>query len=89
MGVIALLFFSISCINKKPVEIPLTIQQDSTELIEMAKLARETITAEVADGLELSLWASDSLAPDPIALDIDNEGNVYITRTNRAKKLRI
>lgn len=85
MGVIALLFFSISCINKKPVEIPLTIQQDSTELIEMAKLARETITAEVADGLELSLWASDSLAPDPIALDIDNEGNVYITRTNRAK----
>lgn len=85
MGVIFLLFFSISCINKKPVEIPLTIQQDSTELIEMAKLARETITAEVADGLELSLWASDSLAPDPIALDIDNEGNVYITRTNRAK----
>ena len=85
LGVIVLLFFSISCINKKPVEIPLTIQQDSTELIEMAKLARETITAEVADGLELSLWASDSLAPDPIALDIDNEGNVYITRTNRAK----
>lgn len=85
MGVIFLLFFSISCINKKPVEIPLTIQQDSTELIEMAKLARETITAEVAEGLELSLWASDSLAPDPIALDIDNEGNVYITRTNRAK----
>ncbi|MFV1451042.1 HEAT repeat domain-containing protein [Maribacter sp. HS] len=85
LGVIFLLFFSISCINKKPVEIPLTIQQDSTELIEMAKLARETITAEVADGLELSLWASDSLAPDPIALDIDNEGNVYITRTNRAK----
>jgi len=85
LGIIALLFFSISCINKKPVEIPLTIQQDSTELIEMAKLARETITAEVADGLELSLWASDSLAPDPIALDIDNEGNVYITRTNRAK----
>ncbi|MEP5545956.1 DUF7133 domain-containing protein [Maribacter dokdonensis] len=85
LGVIALLFFSISCINKKPVEIPITIQQDSTELIEMAKIARETITAEVADGLELSLWASDSLAPDPIALDIDNEGNVYITRTNRAK----
>ncbi len=84
MGIIAL-SSCVSCFNKKPVEIPLTIQQDSTDLIEMAKLARETITAEVADGLELSLWASDSLAPDPIALDIDNEGNVYITRTNRAK----
>ncbi|WP_291962179.1 PVC-type heme-binding CxxCH protein [Maribacter sp.] len=84
LGIIAL-SSCVSCFNKKPVEIPLTIQQDSTDLIEMAKLARETITAEVADGLELSLWASDSLAPDPIALDIDNEGNVYITRTNRAK----
>tara|TARA_R110002051_G_scaffold5108_3_gene27372 strand:+ start:16445 stop:19876 length:3432 start_codon:yes stop_codon:yes gene_type:complete len=84
-GVIALLFFSISCINKKPVEIPLTIQQDSTALIEMAKLARETVTAKVAEGLKLSLWASDSLAPDPIAMDIDNDGNIYITRSNRNK----
>ncbi|SIR02845.1 DUF7133 domain-containing protein [Maribacter ulvicola] len=85
LGLVLLLFFCASCINKKPVEIPLTIQQDSTELIEMAKLARETITAQVADGLELSLWASDSLAPDPIAMDIDNEGNIYITRSNRHK----
>ena len=84
-GIASLLFFCASCVNKKPVEIPLTIQQDSTELIEMAKLARETITAEVADGLVLSLWASDSLAPDPIAMDIDDDGNVYITRSNRNK----
>ncbi|MEP2237681.1 MAG: heme-binding protein, partial [Maribacter sp.] len=85
LGTIFLMFLCASCINKKPVEIPLTIQQDSTDLIEMAKLARETITADVAEGLKLSLWASDSLAPDPIALDIDNEGNVYITRSNRNK----
>ncbi|HDZ03602.1 hypothetical protein LCGC14_0127840 [marine sediment metagenome] len=84
-GIICFLFLCTSCINRNPTEIPLTIQQDSTDLIEMAKKARETITAKVADGLELSLWASDSLAPDPIAMDIDNEGNVYITRSNRNK----
>jgi len=84
-GIASLLFFCASCVNKKPIEIPLTIEQDSTDLIEMAKLARKTITAKVADGLELSLWASDSLAPDPIAMDIDDEGNVYITRSNRNK----
>ena len=85
LGIVSLLFLSVSCINKKPVEIPLTIQQDSTDLIEMAKIARETVTAKVADGLILSLWASDSLAPDPIAMDIDDDGNVYITRSNRNK----
>ncbi|SHK44759.1 putative membrane-bound dehydrogenase domain-containing protein [Maribacter aquivivus] len=85
LGIVSLLFLSVSCINKKPVEIPLTIQQDSTDLIEMAKIARETVTAKVADGLVLSLWASDSLAPDPIAMDIDDDGNVYITRSNRNK----
>lgn len=40
---------------------------------------------EVADGLKVSLWASDSLAPDPIAMSIDDEGKVYLTRTNRQK----
>jgi quinoprotein glucose dehydrogenase len=84
-GIVPLCLIALSCQNQKPTEIPLTIQQDSTDLLEMAKLARETVTAKVADGLKLSLWASDSLAPDPIAMDIDDEGNVYITRSNRNK----
>ena len=33
----------------------------------------------------ISLWASDSLAPDPVAMSIDDEGRVYLTRTNRQK----
>jgi len=85
LGILPLCLLTFSCKQKNPIEIPLTIQQDSTALLEMAKLARESISAKVADGLKLSLWASDSLAPDPIALDIDNEGNVYITRSNRNK----
>tara|TARA_R110002074_G_scaffold223009_1_gene393893 strand:- start:5575 stop:8970 length:3396 start_codon:yes stop_codon:yes gene_type:complete len=85
LGIFTICLLTISCKQKKPIEIPLTIQQDSTALLEMAKLARESISANVADGLKLSLWASDSLAPDPIAMDIDDNGNVYITRSNRNK----
>ena len=70
---------------KIPVEIPLTIQQDSAAGILMAKESRENVAPKIAPGLQLSLWASDSLAPDPIALNIDDEGNVYLTRTNRQK----
>lgn len=66
-------------------ETPLVIMEDSTAILETVKQARESVTAQVADGLQLSLWASDSLAPDPIAMDMDDEGNVYITRSNRNK----
>ncbi len=40
---------------------------------------------ELAEGLEVKLWATDSLAPDPVAMSIDDFGNVYLTRTNRQK----
>ena len=84
-GMLSLFLITLSCEPKKPIEIPLVIQKDSTALLEAVKLARESISAKVADGLKLSLWASDSLAPDPIAMDIDDEGKVYITRSNRNK----
>ena len=45
--------------------------------------------AQVADGLKLSLWASDSLVPDPVAVSIDDYGRVYLTGTKRRKKSEI
>jgi len=44
---------------------------------------REKTPAVVHDDFTLSLWASDSLAPDPIAMSITDQGEVYITRSNR------
>ncbi|MFS4456841.1 HEAT repeat domain-containing protein [Maribacter sp. 2304DJ31-5] len=61
------------------------IYEDSVTIKEKAELARKSITAIMAKGLELSLWASDSLAPDPIAMDIDDYGKIYLTRSNRQK----
>ena len=82
-----LLLGAISCDRKPniPTEIPITKIQDSATAITVALESRENIAAKIADGLVLDLWASDSLAPDPIALNIDNHGNVYVTRTNRQK----
>lgn len=73
------------CETKKPTETPLVVVEDTTLIDQKIALARESITPVVADGLELSLWATDSLAPDPIAMDIDDLGRVYITRSNRNK----
>lgn len=83
----AVFLVNISCDTKsnKPKETPLTVVEDSVLGMTKAKEARESIVAKMAEGLELNLWASDSLAPDPIAMDIDNKGRIYLTRTNRQK----
>ena len=45
-----------------------------------------TVSPRIADGLTLSLWATDSLVADPVAIDIDDQGRLYFTRTNRRKQ---
>ncbi len=86
-GFLIILVAAASCDTRsnKPKEVPLTVYEDSLLGRSKAKEAREGIVAKLADGLELNLWASDSLAPDPIAMDIDTKGRIYLTRTNRAK----
>jgi putative membrane-bound dehydrogenase-like protein len=76
-----------SCKNKPelPKETPLVIYEDSVNGLARAKEIRENTAAVVADGLTLTLWATDSLAPDPVAMSIDDLGRVYLTRTNRQK----
>ncbi len=43
------------------------------------------IKPELADSLTLSLWGIDSLVISPIAIDIDDNGALYYTTTNRQK----
>ncbi|WP_088340831.1 PVC-type heme-binding CxxCH protein [Robiginitalea sediminis] len=82
---LALLAVSCNRTPDIPTEIPLAIEQPDSIAQPLALEARETIAAQVADGLELSLWATDSLAPDPVSMDIDKWGRIYLTRTNRQK----
>ena len=62
-----------------------TIREDIHTVKLRSDKIRENTPIELADGLKLTLWATDSLAPDPIALSVDDYGKVYLTRTNRAK----
>lgn len=68
-----------------PPEQPLVLTQTDSLADSLATSARAGVSAQVAEGLELHLWATDSLAPDPVAMDIDEQGRVYLTRTNRQK----
>jgi len=61
------------------------VKEDPTLSRQRAKEIRTKASVTVADGLQLSLWASDSLAPDPVSMAIDDQGRVYLTRTNRQK----
>lgn len=81
----ALLFSSCEHDPKVSQEPLLVIKEDSITVDARFKEIQENVPAQVADGLILSLWASDSLAPDPVAMSVDDLGNIYLTRTNRQK----
>lgn len=68
-----------------PTEEAVILEQADSTAQRLAKETLATMAPRVAKGLELSLWATDSLAPDPIAIDIDDMGRIYLTRTNRQK----
>ena len=74
-----------SCTEKAPVEQPLVIREDLTTLSDRTREIVASTAIETAQGIRVSLWATDSLAPDPVAMDIDDQGAVYLTRTNRQK----
>ena len=61
------------------------VREDGSTARARARAIKESVALTVADGLKVDLWASDSLAPDPIAMSIDDQGRVYLTRTNRQK----
>ncbi|MBL7872872.1 MAG: HEAT repeat domain-containing protein [Cyclobacteriaceae bacterium] len=75
----------ISSCSTPPAEKPLVVREDPAEGVIKAKEARENVSVQIADGLILNLWASDSLAPDPIAMSINDDGAIFLTRTNRQK----
>ena len=64
---------------------PLIIREDPAKARAYASEIRDKVAIKLADGLKLDLWASDSLAPDPVAMSIDDQGRVYLTRTVRQK----
>lgn len=77
---ISFLFIVTSCSSQPEPEI---ISVDENEASERAKSIRGEVSVELADSLNLSLWASEELLGDPIGLDITNTGEAFVSITNR------
>jgi HEAT repeat protein/glucose/arabinose dehydrogenase/mono/diheme cytochrome c family protein len=60
-------------------------QMDPAKATALAKAIDTTVKPTLAEGLTLQLWAMDSLVADPVSIDIDDQGRIYYTRTNRQK----
>lgn len=74
-----------SCNSKQDVTDARIKLMDTAQTAALAKTIESGVTPKLADGLTLKLWAVDSLVADPVSIDIDDQGRIYYTRTNRQK----
>lgn len=64
--------------------------QKEVNTIEPQKAAKiaagieEKVPVELAEGMKLNLWASEELIIDPVGLDVDNKGRLFVTNTTRS-----
>lgn len=92
LSVLGLIFIASACqkgaqTNSSPREStpPLVFTQSGVDARRMAQDIKSQMALKLAPGLVMDVWATDTLAPDPIAMSIDDQDRVYITRTNRQK----
>ena len=79
-----LLFFTCKKDSAPTQKYPTRIKTfEANQAAELAKKIRAEVSVELANDLELSLWASDSLVNDPIAISIDPQGKIYYTSGSR------
>ena len=55
------------------------------KLEQMRTTIEAQVTPTLAEGLNIRLWGVDSLVADPVSVDVDDDGALYYTRTNRQK----
>jgi putative heme-binding domain-containing protein len=73
------------CTNSLEKQTYQVILEDQDQIAERAQAAKEKLPIKLTSGMTITRWASDSLAPDPVAIDIDDQGAVYLNSTNRGK----
>jgi len=81
---LSLAFLVVACSETKK-EAPLQIRETPEQAVQNAQRIESETPIQLAPGLTIKLWASDSLAPDPIAMSIDDQGNIFLTSTERQK----
>ncbi len=74
-----------SCRDKQATTDARIKTMDSATVSAMAKTIEAGVTPKLAEGLTLKLWGVDSLVADPVAINVDEQGRIYYTRTIRQK----
>ena len=91
-GSLVALFVSLSVVSPlsgrqaKPVSNapPGPIRLTAEDAARLAKETRAKVNVEMPAGIELTLWASERLVTDPIAIDVDAKGTAYVISSSRA-----
>ncbi len=86
-GLLPLLLLAICCAgcNQQETTDKRIRQMDFSQTARLAHSIDSTIKPELAEGLTLRVWGIDSMVISPIAIDLDDLGNLYYTTTNRQK----
>ncbi|HXW07096.1 MAG TPA: HEAT repeat domain-containing protein [Vicinamibacterales bacterium] len=63
--------------------VPKEVRLTAEEATRLANEAQQSVAVELAPGLEARLWAPEQLVIDPIALDLDPQGALYVTSSTR------
>lgn len=77
------LFSTLAC-KQEPVDQRI-YRMEASKVAEMASDIESLVQPEIADGLQLKLWAVDSLIADPISIQVDDHERLFYTRTVRQK----
>ncbi len=64
-------------------QLPRDVKLSPADAARQAAEARKGVNVELPPNLELTLWASDELIVDPVALEFDSRGTLYATSTSR------
>lgn len=64
-----------------------TIEDEEAERLSDERTGE--LSPDLADGLDVTLWASESLVRDPVALDVDDSGRVLVTSTSRRRNAEL
>ncbi len=78
------LVFAAGCNNNGPENKRITLI-DSVDNAAMARQIEASVSPTLAGGMAMRTWVVDSLLADPVSLDIDDQGTLFYTRTNRQK----
>ncbi|MEO6527394.1 MAG: HEAT repeat domain-containing protein [Gemmatimonadaceae bacterium] len=68
---------------------PMVVRFSADSAAKLSKAGREAVTAQVASGMELSLWAPETMIADPIGIAFDERGRMFVTQTTRTSRNEI